>query len=120
MNFLADECCDAPIVAGLRDDGHDVLWASEAYRGAEDTLVLAEAVAQGRILITEDKDFGELVVRLGLPAHGIVLLRMDPADCSAKLDRLREVMAGHAGRLADSFTVIEATRVRFRPLRPVP
>src|ERR1017187_6099597 len=100
MNFLADECCDVPVVAGLRTDGHDVAYIREIAAGADDQTGLQMAAGQDRILITEDKDFGELVVRLGLPAYGILLIRMDPADSDAKLARLRDVILSHQHRPA--------------------
>ncbi len=87
MNFAADECCDAVLVAGLRANGHDVWYAMESARGKDDQAILHHAETEQRILLTEDKDFGELVVRLGLPAYGVVLLRMNPTDSKAKLVR---------------------------------
>ena len=59
MRFLADECCDAALVDVLRRDGHDVLYAIESLRGATDDDLLTRAVSERRILLTEDKDFGE-------------------------------------------------------------
>lgn len=116
MNFVADECCDALLVAGLRGDGHDVVYIREVGPGTDDDAVLRLAASQQRILLTEDKDFGELVVRLKLPAHGVVLLRIDPADTDTKLRRLREVIAQDAERLLGSLAVIDETKSRFRPL----
>jgi GDP-D-mannose dehydratase len=63
VNFLADECCDAILVSALRNDGHDVLYVKETAPGADDSTVLHLATAQQRILLTEDKDFGELAFR---------------------------------------------------------
>jgi len=74
------------------------------------------AAAQQRILLTEDKDFGELVVRLKLPVGGIVLLRVNPADSAAKLARSRHLLEHHAHRLPGSFVVLDEKKVRFRPL----
>lgn len=116
MKFAADECCDAVLVAGLRDDGHDVWYAVESARGADDETILRQAAADQRILLTEDKDFGDLVVRLGMPAHGIVLLRMNPANSATKLVRLRDVLHVHRDRLAGSFVVVDESKARFRPL----
>jgi len=76
MEFLADECCDRDFVEELRQSGHDVLYIFELKRGATDDEVLALAFDQRRILLTEDKDFGELVYRLKKPAHGIILIRI--------------------------------------------
>jgi predicted nuclease of predicted toxin-antitoxin system len=89
----------------------------ESARGADDTAILDHAAAEERILLTEDKDFGELVVRLGLPAHGVILIRMDVADSMAKLRRLSTVLEEHANRLPGSFVVVDASKTRFRPLR---
>ena len=63
MRCLIDECCDAGIVSLLRKDGHDVLYVLEANPGISDDEILMEAFSQNRILLTEDKDFGELVFR---------------------------------------------------------
>ena len=116
MNFLADECCDALLVAGLRRDGHDVVYVKEVAPGSDDNVVLQMSSAQQRVLLTEDKDFGELVVRLQLPAYGIVLLRLDPADSQTKLARLRDVIATDSARLPGYFVVIDEDKARFRSL----
>jgi predicted nuclease of predicted toxin-antitoxin system len=116
MNLLADECCDALLVHDLRSHGHDVLYIKETAPGAGDQTVLQMSAAQQRILLTEDKDFGELVVRLKLPAYGIVLLRISPADTALKLARLRDLLAHHAHRLAGTFVVLDETKARFRPI----
>jgi predicted nuclease of predicted toxin-antitoxin system len=116
VRFLADECCDAILVTGLRADGHDVVYTMEAARGSDDTTVLQSAASDNRLLITEDKDFGELVVRLGHPAHGIILLRLEPEDSDGKLERLRELIQHDSHRLAGFLVVVEPTRARFRPL----
>jgi len=77
VKFLADECCDTGVVASLRTDGHDVAYVLERQAGISDEEVLQNAFAEGRILLTEDKDFGELVYRLKKPAYGIILIRID-------------------------------------------
>ncbi len=118
MTFLADECCDALLVDGLRQDGHDVLYVLESMAGADDATVLSTAASQRRVLLTEDKDFGMLVVRLALPAYGVVLIRIDPADSPAKLARIRELLRDHPARLAGMFVVVQKDRFRFRPLTP--
>jgi predicted nuclease of predicted toxin-antitoxin system len=117
MKFLADECCDAPLVDALRQDGHDVLYAVESLRGATDDELLACAFSEQRFLVTEDKDFGELIYRLRRQAHGIVLLRFDIVDRHLKIPRLRYLLAQAAERLPDALVVLEADKIRFRPLR---
>lgn len=117
MRFAADECCDAVLVAGLREGGHDIWYARESAQGADDETVLQYALSEERILLTEDKDFGELVVRLRLPAWGIILLRMNPADGVAKLARLQEVLQHHSAHMVGSFVVVDPSQTRFRRLR---
>jgi predicted nuclease of predicted toxin-antitoxin system len=116
VKFVADECCDALLVDGLRHSGHDVLYIKEIAPGAGDDTVLQMAADQQRVLLTEDKDFGELVVRLKLPVYGIVLLRINPADSRSKLARVRHLVQHHGDRLAGSFVVLSEKRARFRPV----
>jgi predicted nuclease of predicted toxin-antitoxin system len=116
VKFVADECCDALLVDGLRQHGHDVLYVKEIAPGVTDDKVLQLAADQERVLLTEDKDFGELVVRLRLPAYGIVLLRINPADSHAKLARVSYLLEHYVDRLPGSFVVLSQKRARFRPL----
>jgi len=73
---LLDEPCDPRLTAALRAAGHDVHHVLEANRGAHDEAVLTLSRAQGHILITNDKDFGELAVGNGKPVPGLILLRV--------------------------------------------
>jgi len=116
VRFLADECCDTVVVNALRADGHDVLYAMESMRGVIDEELLTRAFAEERILLTEDKDFGELVYRLHRPARGVVLLRFDVSDRVFKIPRLRLLLEKDAERLSGSFVVLEVDKIRFRPL----
>ncbi len=76
MRLLADENIGAGIVAALRAAGHDVGWIRETARGMADPEVLRLAWEQERVVITADKDFGELAFRVNQAARGIVLLRV--------------------------------------------
>ena len=116
MRFLADECCDGGLVSALRDRGHDVYYVAESLPGATDDTVLALAFEEGRLLLTEDRDFGELVYRLRLPARGVVYIRFGVEDRAGKAPRLVEVVDALAARLLDAFVVLEKDRVRLRPL----
>jgi predicted nuclease of predicted toxin-antitoxin system len=98
VNIVADECCDAPLIDALRNEGHDVLYVKELAPGSDDSTVLQLSVDQARILLTEDKDFGELVVRLRLPAYGVILLRVHTTDSNVKLERLRQLFRNNSHR----------------------
>ena len=116
MIFFADECFDARLTTNLHGDGYDVFSVSEAQQGASDDDVLHRAYADGRIVLTEDKDFGELVYRLRQPAAGVVLLRMDTEPITLKWRRLRNTLRLTPDRITGHFVVIEPRRTRFRPL----
>ena len=117
MNLLADECCDAPLVQALRNDGHDVLFALESMPGAPDTRLLQQAHREQRVLLTADKDFGELVYRLRYPVYGLVLLRFTSVNPSGMIERTRWLMDRHSSQLPGAFVVLDAEKARFRPLR---
>ena len=76
MNFLVDEGVDAPIVYALREEGHDVLYIAELDPGIDDEVILEQARREERILVTLDKDFGELVYRLKKIHAGVILVRL--------------------------------------------
>jgi predicted nuclease of predicted toxin-antitoxin system len=81
MRILADENIPAEVVAALRAHGHDVEWMLSEASGSTDDVVLARAQAGARVLITFDKDFGELAFRSRLPAgSGVVLFRVTAAS----------------------------------------
>lgn len=76
MNILADKNIDGPLVRWLREQGHDAIWVAEKGPGTEDPEVLTAATARDRILLTFDRDFGDLVFRQNQTAAGVVLLRL--------------------------------------------
>ena len=115
MRFLADENFPWDAVKALRAAGHDVACIRTDAPGIADDDVLAQAVNESRILITFDKDFGELAWHAGWPAScGIVLFRFLPPP-----SRVGQVMVEILESRRDwqaHFSVIEAGRIRMRPL----
>jgi predicted nuclease of predicted toxin-antitoxin system len=79
VRWLVDECVDAGLVSHLRAAGHDAVYMAEVAPRDSDAEVTARAQAEQRLLLTEDKDFGDLVFRRGQSVPGVVLLRLDPA-----------------------------------------
>ncbi len=82
MNFVADESCAAPVIQALREAGHDVVAIAEVDKGATDEQVLAHALNEKRVLITEDRDFGELIYARGRSSAGIIWYGFTPARAS--------------------------------------
>jgi predicted nuclease of predicted toxin-antitoxin system len=79
----------------------------------DDSDVVRKAFAENRILITNDKDFGERIYREGRPHRGVVLLRLEDERASVKVDTIRRLLAGYADKLVDHYVVVTEERVRF-------
>ncbi len=116
MRWLADECVDAGLVSQLRVAGHDVVYVAEVAPATSDADVMMRAQAEDRLLLTEDKDFGDLVFRRGQSVPGVVLLRIDPAMRTSKSLRLEAAIGRFGENLLGRYTIIEAARYRSRPL----
>jgi uncharacterized protein (DUF433 family) len=95
-------------------EDHPHLETADIYAA---TAFAADHLAQEEIIFTEDKDFGELVYRLRLPAQGIFLLRFAINERQLKIPRLLELLDSEGHRLPGSFIVLEADKTRLRPLR---
>lgn len=107
VRLCADENFPGSAVRTLRERGHDVLWMAEEGPKTADADVLLLASAEGRLLVTFDKDFGELAVRQRLPASsGVVLFRLKVVDPD-RLVRILEAgysWEGHFSVIADGLT----------------
>lgn len=115
MRLVADESIDAPIVERLRQGGHEVLFIAELDPGLEDEAVLALANDRDALLLTADKDFGELVFRLGKVTTGVILLRVAGLKPRRKAEIVEACVAKHGEELPRTFTVIAPGGVRIRP-----
>ncbi len=116
MRFLANENFPLDAVVALRENGHDITWIREDARGSNDEQILSRAQQEERILITFDKDFGELAFRFNLPAtSGVILFRISVpssryvAQVAAQAIASRTDWAGH-------FSVIEDNQIRMTQL----
>jgi predicted nuclease of predicted toxin-antitoxin system len=117
VRWLIDECVDAGLAALLSESGHDVVYMSDVAPRAADPEVMNRADRENRLLLTEDKDFGDLVFRQARPVPGLVLVRIDPARRSRKGPRLLTAIDRFGDALFGHYTVIEDARFRSRPLR---
>jgi uncharacterized protein (DUF433 family)/predicted nuclease of predicted toxin-antitoxin system len=118
MPFVVDESAGVAVVGYLRTAGHDVVAVAEAMPQADDHAILSRAMSEGRILVTNDKDFGELVFRRGQGHHGVVLLRLHDESSANRVRIMRQVLERYANRLSGNFTVATETSFRIRPPRP--
>lgn len=117
MKLVADESVDRPVVEALREAGHAVHAIAEVSPGVRDEVVLETAAGLGAVLLTADKDFGELVFRRRLSSAGVVLLRLSGLGPREKADLVKLVFSLHEPRLHATFTVVEPRALRIRPAR---
>jgi predicted nuclease of predicted toxin-antitoxin system len=119
VRCLANENVPGDAVTALRERGHDVAWIHEVALGASDTDVLRRAQEEDRILLTFDKDFGELVFRAGLPAsRGVVLFRIS-APSPAQMVAVMVAALDSRDDWSGNFAVVEDDQIRVTPL-PTP
>ena len=114
MNLFADESVDRPVVERLREDSHDIVYVAELAPSITDDEVLQEANSRSAVLVTADKDFGELVFRQRVAHSGVVLLRLVGLANTTKAEIVAEVCRSRASELIGSFTVISPGQVRIR------
>lgn len=116
MKILANENFPGDTVAALRAAGHDVLWARTDMAGSDDDAILQRAQAEERLVLTFDKDFGNLAFQWGLPATcGVILMRLVIQSPEVATTRTLEALHGRDD-WRGKFAVIDEHRIRLRPL----
>lgn len=118
MNILADESVDQQIVEQLRRAGHQVIYIAETEPGISDTEVLGLANRKSSLLLTADRDFGELVFRQKLISVGVVLIRLAGLSTSQKGKITTQAIQEHETEFLQAFSVITPDAVRIRRLGP--
>ena len=113
MRFLVDECTGPAVDEWLSEQGHDSASVYDESPGCPDDEVIAWAVREDRILVTNDKDFGEKVYRESSSHHGVVLLRLEDERSQNKIAVLRDLLDQYGSDLADRFTVVTEEQVRM-------
>lgn len=114
MRFLLDESADFPLGAYLIAQGHNVTYIARDYpHGLSDRAILEITVVEERILITNDRDFGELVFHRKLPHAGIVLFRLGEESILTKIYWLEVVLRQYSDQL-QHFLVVNDRGIRVR------
>ena len=116
MNILADENIEGLIIAWLRERGHDVESVSEKMRGKPDILLAEYALEQGRIVLTRDLDFGDIVVVNNKQVPGVVLLRNFAPTAEERRDQFCDVWPTIEQNVQGNFIVVSQNRIRCRKI----
>ena len=114
MRFIVDESTGFGISRYLQAEGHDILIVVEAMPEADDAAILQLAWDEERIVVTNDKDFGELIFRRQEPHHGVVLLRLQDESGGNRIQVMAALMAQYGSQLSGRFAVVTERKIRFR------
>jgi predicted nuclease of predicted toxin-antitoxin system len=113
MRFLIDECTGPAVAKWLRSQGHDVASIFEEARGITDDQIIIKALEERRILLTNDKDFGEMVFKRKVLHFGIVLLRLRDERSAVKINVLKKLLNDYTNNIPGHFVIVTEHQVRF-------
>jgi predicted nuclease of predicted toxin-antitoxin system len=113
MRFIVDECTGPKVAEWLRAQGHEVFSVYEVSRGINDEQILDNAFDEDRILITNDKDFGEMIFRDHRKHRGVIFLRLSDERATKKIEVLERLLANYADKIGEHFVTVTETKVRF-------
>src|SRR5215213_5548854 len=113
MRFLVDECTGSKVANWLRGTDYEVFSVFDEARGMTDDEILTKASVENWILITNDKDFGEMVFRERRAHHGVVFLRLDDERAANKIKVLEQLLGNYAEKLPEQFVTVTETKVRI-------
>ncbi|MDI6908014.1 MAG: DUF5615 family PIN-like protein [Thermoanaerobacterales bacterium] len=118
MILVADESIDRQIVDQLRNCGYEVMWVAEMEPGITDAAVLDMANSRDALLITADKDFGEIVFRQRRVSKGVILIRLAGLPQEKKGQLVFTALQKYLLEMCNSYTVITPSRIRIRKMTP--
>jgi len=112
--FLLDVNVGRTVKQFLDAQGYDVKWITEIDARMPDEEIIDLALREGRLILTVDKDFGELIFNKGRSSHGVI--RLEDAPPSTQIQYMEELLIKHLDELEKHFIVAQNGRVRIRPL----
>ncbi len=112
MRFIVDECTGPKVAKWLKSIDHDVFSVYEQSRGINDIEILKLAVKEKRILITNDKDFGEMIFREKKAHNGIIFLRLNDERSAMKIKVIENVLMEHPDEIKNNFIVASENNLR--------
>ena len=116
IKFIADVNVERPLVDFLRGKGLDVTWVGEVDKQMSDSTVCRIADSEQRIIVTNDKDFGEIVFFQKKVFHGIILLRIKGQNVSHKIAAMDNLLERHSEKIEKHFVIVTRDKFRFIPL----
>src|SRR3989339_1687550 len=113
IKFIIDENLDFSVVLFLRRKGYNTTSIAEDFPSLDDINILRFAFEESRVILTNDKDFGELIFKLKLNSKGIILFRLSDQSSKAKIRVLEILLDKYAHKIENNFIVLSDSKVRF-------
>ncbi|MDP2753719.1 MAG: DUF5615 family PIN-like protein [Nitrospirota bacterium] len=113
LNFLVDVGVGKKVEEWLKENGYDVKTVRSIDPKAKDTEILKIAISESRMVITMDKDFGELVFKSGKSHAGVLILRMEDANGNEKAEIIRKILHEYEDKMKNRFCVFQDGRLRI-------
>jgi predicted nuclease of predicted toxin-antitoxin system len=114
LRFFVDVGVSKSVERWLENQGYDVKNVREINPRMLDKEILKVAISEKRMIITMDKDFGELVFNSGLPHSGVVLLRLEEASSDEKVRIVEKILERYADKIQNKFCVFKNGKLRIR------
>lgn len=112
MRFLVDESSGRALANLLKKARYDVLFSRDVLPASDDEKILEFAEAEKRVLISDDRDFGELIFRLNRPSNGVIFLRTLTTDPNKIFEMIKDILDKAEGK----FIVVREGRIRVKEL----
>lgn len=113
MRFIVDECTGNEVAKWLRSNNFEVFSVFAEERGADDEWIIEKALKENYVIITNDKDFGELVYRKGKGHRGVIFLRLKNESLENKINVIRKTLERLGSEVNDNFIVASEDFVRI-------
>lgn len=114
LKLLVDVGVGKKVEKWLLNQGYDIKSVRDIDPRMPDKEILKIAVSEGRMTISMDKDFGELVYNSGLLHAGVLLLRLENARSDEKIKIVEKILKKHSYKLPNKFCVFKDGRLRIR------
>jgi predicted nuclease of predicted toxin-antitoxin system len=114
LKFLVDAGVGKKVESFLFESGFDFKSIREIDHRMKDSEILRLANSESRIVITMDKDFGELIFNSGLSHYGVLLLRLDDSNGEEKVETIKEIITKYESSLSNNFCVYQNSRLRIK------
>lgn len=111
--FIVDECTGPAVAKWVSSQGYETISIYDSFRGKSDIDILAMATNSGFVIITNDKDFGEMIFKEKLNHNGIILLRLNNERAGNKIEVLKKLFSRSSLELSGNFTVVTENTIRI-------